>query len=888
MKRFVDFIFKYRIFIITITAILTVFFGYQLKNLKINSDVISYLPKDDLAVTLFHEIGKKFKGNSLAIIAIEDSCLFTKNSLLTLDSLTEKLKLLNGISSVTSLTNIIDIKKTSDGMEISRLIDPSTLPDSLEFYKNLKEYILSKDMYKERLVSVDGKTTVIICQLADESDKMKTVEILKKAVNSAKLSGHVYFGGMPEMVYQINTLIFSDLFRLIPTVSILIIITLLIGFGTIRGVIIPLLSVLIAVVWTLGTMSLFNIPLTIISDIIPVILIAVGTAPCIHILAKYDENPIARYGNTNLEAKRAFREVCIRIILASITIIFGFTSFIFGSYLTMIKEFGIFTSLGVFFSLLISTMFVPSLLSFIKIKEAKNKMKNSLRKNTLSDTIMINVGKFVLSNAIFLMLVGILILIFGIIGFPRIQRKVDIVDYFKENTQIKITEDILEQRFGGSRPVYLYVKGDMKNPFVLKEMQRTKKFLKSLNCIKNSQSIADLIAKMNDVMVGEEIIPPSKAKVNNLYFLLEGNDIVNQMLNSDKTEGIILAMVGKLDVKKMNTIVNGINNYISKQDTQLLIFNLGQLPDTVKTILYKKRINKISEQILWALKEKSPQTQISLKKLEEQIFLAGYLPSFATATDSLRNSVASLLLENICKSNNIEKDSSVYYSLKQELFETFDDTVSFFANEVQNEKRYATEQISFFMGHTGMPLIYSHLDYSLIKSQIESFIIALIFIYILIAFQLRSFVGGFFGLIPILLTVVLMFGIMGFAKIPIDVATVLAASVALGIGIDYSIHFSVRFKTFFKGIDKVKDALDNTLKTTGRAIIINALAVTMGFITLIFANLVPLSHFGVLVAITMIGSAIGALTLLPSIILLSKAKFMKKWEQRSHLIEDLN
>jgi predicted RND superfamily exporter protein len=196
--------------------------------------------------------------------------------------------------------------------------------------------------------------------------------------------------------------------------------------------------------------------------------------------------------------------------------------------------------------------------------------------------------------------------------------------------------------------------------------------------------------------------------------------------------------------------------------------------------------------------------------------------------------------------------------------------------------------VSFSVGHTGMPLIYRHLDDSLVKSQVQSFIIALVFIYLLIAFQLRSFIGGLFGLIPILLTVVLMFGIMGFAKIPIDVATVLAASVALGIGIDYSIHFSIRFKTFYKGMGRVGEALDNTLKTTGRAIIINVLAVTMGFVTLLFAQLVPLQHFGVLVAITMIGSGLGALTLLPATILMTKAGFMKKWQDRGGIREELN
>jgi predicted RND superfamily exporter protein len=180
------------------------------------------------------------------------------------------------------------------------------------------------------------------------------------------------------------------------------------------------------------------------------------------------------------------------------------------------------------------------------------------------------------------------------------------------------------------------------------------------------------------------------------------------------------------------------------------------------------------------------------------------------------------------------------------------------------------EIVRISYGHTGMPLIYHHLDKSLIESQVQSFVIAAVLIFLILAAQLRSVLAGFLGLIPILLNVVLMFGVMGFTGIPLDVATVLVAGIAMGIGIDYAIHFNIRFKTYYRGPDSVREALDSTFRTTGKAIIINVLAVTMGFVTNMFAELVPLQRFGILVAQTMIGSGLGALTLLPAMILLTR------------------
>ncbi|HET6487561.1 MAG TPA: MMPL family transporter [Spirochaetia bacterium] len=181
--------------------------------------------------------------------------------------------------------------------------------------------------------------------------------------------------------------------------------------------------------------------------------------------------------------------------------------------------------------------------------------------------------------------------------------------------------------------------------------------------------------------------------------------------------------------------------------------------------------------------------------------------------------------------------------------------------------------ISFSVGFTGMPLISWHLDRSILSSQAESLLIALVFIFALLALRLRSARAGALGLVPIILAIVAMFGVMGYAGIPINVATVLVGSIALGIGIDYVIHFSVRFATFYRGETTAVEAVKKTIQTTGLAIIINVLAVTMGFVALLFANLLPLRQFGILTAIAMLASGLGAFTLLPALILLVPSAF---------------
>jgi predicted RND superfamily exporter protein len=113
---------------------------------------------------------------------------------------------------------------------------------------------------------------------------------------------------------------------------------------------------------------------------------------------------------------------------------------------------------------------------------------------------------------------------------------------------------------------------------------------------------------------------------------------------------------------------------------------------------------------------------------------------------------------------------------------------------------------------------------------------------------------------------------MGITGIPLDIATVLVGSIALGIGIDYSIHVISGFNNHLKENGDAEKAVEKTIMTTGRAVIINVVSVAAGFLLLIFSHMVPLKNFGLLIAISMIGSGLGALTLLPVILILANRK----------------
>ena len=151
----------------------------------------------------------------------------------------------------------------------------------------------------------------------------------------------------------------------------LISLVLFLGFRSLRGVILPLLTATISIIWVIGIMSLTGSEMSMVSNNIPIVLLAVGTAYAIHVLNRIDqvkEKP-------EQAIITALTYVTIPVILAALTTIAGFVSFIFGSYLTMIRDFGIYTALGTFIALILSLFFVPALISAFSWKNKEKAVK---------------------------------------------------------------------------------------------------------------------------------------------------------------------------------------------------------------------------------------------------------------------------------------------------------------------------------------------------------------------------------------------------------------------------------------------------------------------------------------------------------------------------------
>ena len=591
MKTLAHTILRLRYLIISIVLLLTVFFGYFIKDLRVNADVLGYLPDDDLAANLFKEIGRNYGGNEMIIIGIDGKEVFTAEMLELIRQVTDSVRTVRGIGYVTSLTNVLDIKSTEYGIEIGRLVDEWAIPEDASSLENLKKYTLSKEMYRGNLVSEDARSTLVVAKVLDGANRTDAVEEIRAKLAQIPFEGRFYYGGMPVTLLELSNVIIHDIKFIAPLAFVLICLVLAMGFRNMRGVLVPMFTVLIAVTWTMGLIGLLGYEITLITNVIPVILLAVGSAYAIHVVNRINEE-------MGVEPKqaliRAMAYVTVPVFLASLTTVFGFLSFIAGSYLTMIQQFGLFTAIGIIFSLILAVTFIPALLGvFHKSPSAVAKAGSS---NKIMFTLTNGISHLVFNHQKLLLGIWGALVLFSFWGISRIERRVDLVDYFKKENIVQQSEKLLKEKFNGSMPLYVKISGDVQNPEVLRMMKTTQDFMEQFSYIPHSQSVADLIEQMNDVMGEGKQIPDDQAKVQQLWFLLDGQEIMEQLVSYDLREGIIQGYVASTDLEVLREIEVNFSEFVAQNQSNDFDLAVTGIP-----IMFKRLDDSIIRSQIYSL-----------------------------------------------------------------------------------------------------------------------------------------------------------------------------------------------------------------------------------------------------------------------------------------------
>ncbi|MBN2535130.1 MAG: MMPL family transporter [Spirochaetales bacterium] len=242
----------------------------------------SYIPE----VRYFDKVNEIFPKQEFFIIGLITDNIFTSKCRGKLDTLTNQFKTLEGVGQVIGPTNVKIIEGSEEGIEVSPILEK--IPESDNEIKEYRMRITTNRLYKDTFISRDQKAAIILIQI-EESEKRENILKQIKAIIDQNKEDHEQYriAGKAATLTEVKNIITKDLLFLSPIVVFVILFVLFLSFRNLRGVLLPILTVIISVIWTLGIMSILKIPLSIMTTVVPTILIAIGSAYGIHIINRY-------------------------------------------------------------------------------------------------------------------------------------------------------------------------------------------------------------------------------------------------------------------------------------------------------------------------------------------------------------------------------------------------------------------------------------------------------------------------------------------------------------------------------------------------------------------------------------------------------------------------
>ncbi len=938
IRKFSKFIVKNPVKVVLLIFALTFLFSFGIKNLKFENKLTEWLNKDDEVLNNFVSVSNKFSINNLVMVIVKpDEGVFNVETLKKIKDYTEKIKSRKEIYSVISMGNISDIRKVEDGIEVRDLLSEVPEERELKFFKN---YVLSKDNYKNSVVSEDGEWVSFSLFLDEKYDPTETVKriIIPETENYFGEKGIVYYSGMPSDSYYLNKFTVKDLRNLTPIIVFLVIAVLYASFRGIKGVLFPFLVVVLSNIWLFGLMGYIGKPLTLISPAIPVLLVALGSAYGIHVFNKILHTIDCETSDKKIESiSKATEEILVPVLLAGLTTIVGFLSF-FSAKLTLISEFGLFSATGIFFSLLISITLIPSLAVLLKFdrEERESTDRGFFRINNL-------LKKFI-EHKTLTAVVSILIVAFFIIGIFKVIREVNFSEYYPKNSIPRKGLLIVKDKFNGAYPLYIYLKAeDIKSPSILRIIRRTENFISTIRHTGTPFSVVDIIEELNSKLNDNYAIPERKGEIENLWLFIDGRDELKNIISNDYKEAIVFSKTAESTTKYNIYASSLLDSFVQSEfKSSFYYFNLKDLPYEKRAEILKKEADLLSDEILWINKKYSKRASVEKETIAKILTIMPEKNTFKSSTIKLFNK----FLKKYILSDEFEFEISpeegelfIYKILKQAKDETLsrknlkrailsirtsdekdNETVNSIVETLLFLKRKADtkvvfrermkallkllkidssafrdrvesivydslddiavlkdEEVSGIKGkpiyidkvfQSGIPAISARLDDSLFDSQIQSILIAYILTLFLMMLLRKNIMLGFVSTIPIVFTVSIMYGALGFLKIPLDYATMMIGGISIGVGIDYAIHFIHGYLEKRKQNFSKKESTYFTLQEKGKAILTNAFSVVLGFFVLLFSNVLPLKNFGGTMVAAMLLSAFSALTVLPVFLLI--------------------
>jgi predicted RND superfamily exporter protein len=613
--------------------------------------------------------------------------------------------------------------------------------------------------------------------------------------------------------------------------------------------------------------------MSVLSTVLPVILVAVGSAYGIHIVTHYIEDLRGKTFSSNVEHRELIfamlRKIGKPVLLAALTTFAGFISFCFTS-VPPIRELGYFASFGVIACVVVAVTLIPALLLIRGPRPMTRPRKNAMMiDGKISDPLSEAIADGFLAVARkkrFVLILTCMIAAFSLYGVSKLIIDNVFVEYFKSTTDVRRSDVFIREKFGGAKVVNIVVEAEdsatLLSPEVLGAVDGMKIYLEGrVPNVGKVMGFTDMVKRTNQVFNVDE--SPSGLQAN---------------LSTDHTNGDFGFGFGDV------TTDSGYTEYVE----EIYTIDAAPLVDIALLDRAAGAPNMSASDLVWEAKKLVNYEGASYYEIP--VDPARYGKTDSAELSGLVSNYLVLLSGSIDDYANDSLEPTAIRTTVQLRTTGDTDTKAAIARMQSYIDANFPDTVKVKTG--GPALVESALSGLVVQSQIISVAVSILMVFVIIAISNKSLMAGLIGSIPLIISILINFAVMGFMGIKLNLGTSLVASVSVGIGIDYTIHFIDAYKREYREVNRVsmrdllqtsttaihgdeEDVLRRAFEGSGKAIVINAVSVGAGFAVLALSQFNILADLGLLICLTMFTSALLSLTVIPALLSVLNPRFVR-------------
>jgi len=828
---------RHPLWVYAVLTAMTLGLAAMLPLITIDTDPENMLPEDQSDRVFHNMVEDRFDLHDAIVVgAVNDEHpggIYNVDSLTALHDLTDYILGLEGViePDLMSLSTVDNI--TQEGPGTIRfewmMRDP---PENEEQALRVQSMVEDLPLYMNTLVSSDGEAAAIYVPIESKDISYRVSQQIQTYIDQQIDSGDDYhITGLPVAEDTFGHEMFVQMGISAPLAALMIFLLMLYFFRNWRLVLSAMTVAVVTVLSTMGLLIGTGFTVHIMSSMIPIFLMPIAVVDSIHIMSEFADN--YRRGRSAREVMAETVEDLYRpMLFTSLTSAAGFASLLL-TPIPPVQVFGAFVAFGILLAFIVTVVFIPAYV--VRMNEDKlvamavQHEHEEAEVDTPLARALRRLGAFAFNRGKVVVSLAVVLLVFAGVGIAQIQINDNPTRWFKDSHRIRVADQVLNEHFAGTYDAYyvLSARGDPVADFraaVADELE--------------SLPENDTVAPVREAIDTEANDPNSYLQrvisaLDDALFAAADPEV------ADALETMIRAAEETAEASRYFQDPEALRYIADMQQSLESVEEVGKtnaLPDVVKTVNRELRSGEPKD---FRLPDSSRGVAQALLQ-----FQSSHRPQdlWHFVTTDYRSAAVWLQLS----SGDNQDMSAVIAYMEDYLAE----------NPLPEgmEGRWA--------GKTYINVVWQD---AMVAGMLKSLLGAFVVVFLMMVVLFRSALFGLIAMLPLTLTIALVYGVVGWVGKDYDMPIAVLSSLTLGLSIDFAIHFVQRLRTLCAQSGSFAEASRRVFEEPARAISRNAIVIALGFTPLFLAPLVPYITVGAFMAAIMAISGAVTLVMLPGV-----------------------